>query len=424
MSRFALALKALTGNLNVNLHGESQFMKIFSNFQFGDANLEKFVNQGFISNNQVYSIINRIAEDAANIPIIIENKNSDGSIEVVEEGDFYNFVHKPNAVDTYKSFVYQSIVYQLVTGNEIQYGVKGIGSNMFSERHNLAPQYITPKVKETITGFVATSYKYNYAGTNYPLAVEEVMHLKKFNPNPNSDNPAMGLSPLQALYRVLEASNELITADASLIKNKGAIGMLTPKTGGRPVTKTQAEDTDKSLKSRIGGGQNFGSIKTTTASLEFIKFAMSPQDLQILENGVVKLRDFCSAYGVSSRMFNDQASSTYNNTVEDNKKYYNNGVLPPLQNDVDHFNNFFVQGWNERDNANYSVRLDISSIEALQSDQRTEAQKDKLKMEGIEKILNMNTSEAGKQLLLVSNYDFTQEEAEALTLNNTPNNEE
>ena len=287
MSRIGNAFKAFMGGNSLNQGYETPFLKILSNMGYGDTDLKKLLKEGYITNNHVYSIINRIAEDAANIPVVIENKLSDGTVEVIEEGDFYNFVHNPNVDNNYKSFTYQSIVYQLTTGNEVQYGVQGIGSKHFAERWNLAPQYITPKVSKTIIGPRASSYKYNYNGTDYPLAIEEVMHLRKFNPDPADENAVMGLSPLQAAYKVLVASNEIITADASIIKNKGAIVMLSAKGGkdGRPLTEAQAKDVDNSLKKRIGGGGNYGSVKVTTGSFDFIKFAMSPQDLQLLESG-------------------------------------------------------------------------------------------------------------------------------------------
>lgn len=369
MSRFGNAFKAFIGNQSLNQDFEKPFMTILSNLGFGETTLKKLIKEGYTSNNHVYSVIDRIASDAAAIPLIVEEINSNGETEIVTEGDFYNFVHNPNEDNNYKSFVYQSIVYQLTTGNTIQYGVKGVQA--FNERWNLAPQYITPKVQNYITGPRATSYKYNYSGIDYNLEKEEVMHLTKFNPDPASPSAVMGFSPLEAAYRVLVASNEVITADASLIKNKGAIGLLTSKSD-RALKTGEAKKLDASLKSRIGGGENYGSIKVTTGNVDFVKFAMSPQDLQILESGLFKLRDLCSIYKVSSRMFNDPTGASYNNSKEDNKKYYNSAVLPPLENDLDHFNKFFVPGWNERDGKTYVVRLDISSIEALQEDQAKE----------------------------------------------------
>lgn len=414
-TRLGNAFKALVNPAKYNEHYEKRFMTILKNLGFETSGMKTVLNEGYMANTYVYAIINRIAETGADIPIIIENLVGD-DIEIVTEGDFYNFVHKPNPENNYKNVAYQSLAYQLSTGNVFQYGVKGIGNQAFSERWNLAPQYITPKVEYKITGAVATSYKYEVGDKNYPLQVEEVMHLKRFNPDPNSQNPTMGLSPLQSAYRTLVASNEIITADASLIKNKGAFGLLSNK-GERPLRPEERLEMDNSLKQRIGGGENFGSVKATSGNFDFVKLAMSSTDLQILESGVMKLRDLCSIYGAKSRMFNDPKGSTFNNAKEDMKSFYLNAVLPPLENDIDHFNNFFVQGWNERDNANYTVRLDLSKIDVLQEEQQTVLAKAKIKSEVVREILTGVGTEWSVEsaiLQLQDVLDYTEDQARDL----------
>jgi HK97 family phage portal protein len=403
-------------------HYEKRFMTILSDLGFGKNTMKKGVNEGFLLNTYVYAIINRIAETGADIPVIIENKRGE-EIEIITEGDFYNFVHQPNPETNYKSFTYQSLVYQLTTGNEFHYGVQGVGNNAFSERWNLAPQYINPKVNWAITGAYASSYKYNIGGKEYNLTTEEVMHLKKFNPDPNSENPTMGLSPLQAAFRTLIASNEIITADASLIKNKGAFGLLSNK-GERPLRPEEREQMDRSLKERIGGGHNYGSIKATSGNFDFVKLAMSSQDLQILESGVMKLRDLCSIYGANSRMFNDPNAATYNNAKQDIKNFYLNAVIPPLENDLDHFNKFFVEGWNIRDNANYTVKLDLSGIDVLQEEQAIKLDKAQTCSNIITQILagvgtEWSSESAVNQLMEVLGY--TEEQARML-VDETPEN--
>lgn len=384
-SRLITAFKAFTNPKGYDEHFEKRFMTILNNLGFGKKDLKSSIDEGYLTNTYVYAIVNAIAEAGANIPIIIEAKRGE-DVEVVTEGLFYDFVHNPNNENNYKSFCYESLVYQLVTGNVFQYGVRGIGFNNFTERWNLAPQYIEPKVAYAITGAYATSYRYNIGGKNYDLETEEVMHLKKFNPNPNSENPTMGLSPLHAGYRTLVASNEIITADASLIKNKGAIGLLSSK-GERPLTKEEKDATQDAVKGRIGGAKNYGSVGVTSGEFDFIKFAMSPTELKILESGIMKLRDLCSIYGVSSRMFNDPNGTTFNNSKEDGKKFFSQGVLPPLENDLDHFNKFFVKGWSELDGVEYTVRIDKTGIEALQEDQAKLIVKSRVRNEIVRNII-------------------------------------
>ena len=384
--RLSLAAKALiTPSSLIHEDFGMPFMTVLSSFSFGKKNLKKVVDDGYINNTYVYSIINRIAETGTHLPIKVMRQKGD-VIEELEDGEFYDFVHKPNENETWRDWFYKSLVYQLAAGNNIQYGVKPIFGGVFKERYILAPQYVEIKHKNTITGPVATKYIYNYSGKEHEFEVDEILHVKKIQPDPGSPTPIMGLSPLQAAWRTLQASNETITADASLIKNRGAFGMLSAK-GQRPVTPEEAKTLDAAIKKKIGGGNKFGSFPITNGGYDFIRFAMSPTDLQILENGVMKLRDLCSVYGVSARMFNDIAGGTYNNSKEDNKKFYTQGVLPVAELEIEKFNSFYTKGWNERDNSIYWIEIDKSKIEALQEDQAKEIVKSRTKATIIQDIL-------------------------------------
>ena len=145
-----------------------------------------------------------------------------------------------------------------------------------------------------------------------------------------------------------------------------------------------------------------------------IKMSMSPSDLKLLEMGVLDLRDICSVYGANSRMFNDPKGSTYNNAKEDQRSFYTNAVIPPLDNELDHFNRFFVPGWNEKFGVKFKVEKDISEIEVLQEDQAKEIEKIRKQAETIREILKgigtLWTMESAKQQLL---YNFEMSETEA-----------
>jgi len=364
MSRLVNAIKALAGYPPEIMEGSTRAFSFFSEFNFGKNQPKKNFDEGFNANTYVYSIINRIVNTATSIPIIIEKKNKKDEWEELFEGDFYNFINQPNPNENFYNLFQKALIYYLTTGNNVFYGVKGIGSNAYSEIHVFSPLNLEPKILTSMYGVYAGSWDYYINGKNYPLKSEELKLVKMFNSDTSS---VFGMSPLSAGYRTLIASNEIILADASLIKNRGAIGMLSNK-GERPLTQPERDATDIALKSTIGGGENFGAIKTTSGNFDFISFAMSPTDLKILESGVMKLRDLCSIYGVSSKLFNDINSSTYNNIKEDTKGFYLNGVLPPYEQLLEAFVTFVIDGWNKRDNANYNVRIDYDSIESLQED--------------------------------------------------------
>ena len=72
-------------------------------------------------------------------------------------------------------------------------------------------------------------------------------------------------------------------------------------------------------------------------------------------------------------------------------------------------NNFLAK--NHYPDGSVRMRKDFSSIEALQTDKKEEADKDKVVMEGVNTILQMPISQEAKELLLVDTYDYSQEEA-------------
>jgi hypothetical protein len=59
----------------------------------------------------------------------------------------------------------------------------------------------------------------------------------------------------------------------------------------------------------------------------------------------------------------------------------------------------------------YRMRKDFDGIEALQTDKKQEAEKDKIVLDGVSVIMNMPISSEAKSLLLVDSYGFTDEDA-------------
>lgn len=376
-------LKALgSSNLNYSSQGRYQWY----NYLLGNKSLKSVMEAGYEGNTYVFSIINRIAQTGAGLPVVIWEVDAKGERKEVVDGDFFKFIHNPNENNNLKTFVYESLVYQLASGNEMIYGEELPGLNHVKKIYNLAPQYIIPEWEVNRSGVVPTKYRYQINGLEFVYLPEEIMHLRKFNPDPNSTDPVMGLSPLQAGFATLSASNDVILADASLIKNKGMSGMLTNKSG-KTMSPESAKLVDESLKKRIGGGEKFGSIGMTNQDIGYVQFAMSPTELKILESGLFKKRDLCDLYNCDSTVFNDPANKKNNNRKEGSKAFIVEAVLPPVEAHWDLFNKKFVPAWEERDGKIYIVEINKEKIEVLQEDQAMKAQKQKVTSEAIEKIV-------------------------------------
>jgi HK97 family phage portal protein len=386
-------------------------------FTYFNYSFKKLIKEGYASNTDVYSIISKIIRTGANIPYYIVKINPDGTEEEVTSGPFYESVMKPNKRQNKFEFTEDALGYQLTTGNELLTGLVPAGFKMITQVNIIPPQLVTVKIMGKQLFDYTMKYIVKWRGVDTTFEEEDVKHIKYFNPTTEGLESGMGLSPLQAAYQTLSASNELMYAGASALKNRGANGLLSAD-GDRPMDAEESDDLQRTVNDKLGGGEKFNRVVATTANVKYTQFGLSPADLKMIENGVLTLRQLCSIYGADSSSFNDPANKKFNNLKEAQKSFYVNAVLPPLERHLAGYKELILPGWNEQDNTTYDIRLDLSKIDALQSDQAIKTQRQVNLSTGIANILmRVAEKKMGRQSainLLVMSFDLSPEEAEEL----------
>jgi phage portal protein BeeE len=175
----------------------------------------------------------------------------------------------------------------------------------------------------------------------------------------------------------------------------------------------EAEQVQAAFDSRSAGADKFGRTLVTNKDLKFQQMAMSSTDLQLVEQGVVGLRAICNVMGYDSSLFNDPANKTFNNRKEAEKSMYTN-VMMPLADMLDSSDTTFIAR-NHYPDGSRRIRHDFNGIEALQSDKKIEAEKDKIEMEGINLVLGMPISSEAKKELLIEKYEINEDLASLIT---------
>ena len=153
---------------------------------------------------------------------------------------------------------------------------------------------------------------------------------------------------------------------------------------------------------------------------------MSSTDLQIIESGVFKLRQLCNIYAVDSSLFNDPANKTYNNRTEATKSFYNEAVIPAVNRIIKGLNSWLLAPFSEDTGVKYRLSIDTSQIEALQKDQKAEAEKNKVVSESVTSIATLvsqgQLDSTSAINILVYSHGMTQEQASEI-IPNGPMNE-
>lgn len=328
--------------------------------------------RSYESNVDAYSVIKKIIDVTKSVPWIVEVKNKGVWTEITDT-TIHELMATPNITKgyTWNDIEEQILLYLLCTGNSYVYTDSQIGKSLIEEIDILPTSNVT--IEGCNEDFFLPEYKYrfNIGRTNRTIEREQVAHIKFFNPVYQSISDGLyGLSPIQVAARVIQVGNDRWDADANLLQNRGAVGLITDKSN-RPMTPDEAKAVNDSFNNSIGGKNSYGKIHVTNKDLSYIQLAMSPVDLQLLEKGVVNLRAICNVFGLDSSLFNDPENKTYSNRVEAEKSMYTNAIMPISDKVGEHLTRKICP--NHFPMKEVRMRQDFSNIEVLQENFKEKA---------------------------------------------------
>ena len=372
---------------------------------------DKLLKHGYEENIDVYSVFKKIVDVYNDIPYIVEKRTAEGW-EEVEDTTLHELLDKPNKTKQYSfnDIDERLIIYLLATGNSYLVGEKGFGSKIL-EVDVLPSQFVDVQTGQDF--FLPNpKFKFNLGSTHRTYTQEEIEHIMLFNPSfTGLQESYCGLSVIQVAARAVQVGNDRWDADANLLQNRGAMGLITDGSQ-RPMTPEEAKIVQSAWDVENNGTSKFGKIKVTNKDLKYIPMGMSSTDLQLLEKGVVTTRNICNVLGLDSSLFNDPANKTFNNRQEAEKAMYTNCIMPIANRIVDNHNLYLAL--NHYPDGSVRLRKDFENVEALQRDKKAEAEKDKIVMEGMNVVLNMPISNEAKIALLTDNYELPKEIAAML----------
>jgi HK97 family phage portal protein len=380
---------------------------------------EGVVDKAYINNGDVYSIVKKIADNAKHIPRELWRKDGDEWVQVTE-GDLFQIVtQRPNDYQNIHDFVEQSITNLLTKGNTFRRGRKTPGfGDAFQEIIMVNNNILTIDCRIEDFNYIPKQYKLELGKNKLIVPVEDMNHVKFYNPSDYGMVSCLGLSPLQAGLLSLVASNDNKTAQSVLVRNQGIRGLITSRSE-RAQTPEERNQIQQAADNRMMGASKFGKAIATSANVDFIQMGMDATQLKIIESAVMKLRDLCNLYGVDSSLFNDPANKTYNNRKEAEKAMFTNAVIPVNQKDIQSLSEWLLPAWNERDNTTYEIRQNLSSIPVLHEDEDKRAAKQEKISKIIISILEAQISNEQKVYSLIRSLNLTEDEAKEIVGNET-----
>lgn len=400
-----------------NLKWNNTFLGLFSFFGYKRVNDAKLIEESYLSNEDIYAILNKITMSIVDVKIVLKELKNDKFIDVIDEkNELYKILNNPNTEQSQFEYIKEKILNYFLTGSAFEYKRKAVGFNVTSSLIIIPSQFVEINL-ENENDFFSRVKEYVFSwitGQSYTFQKEEIIHSQNIDPSYLSKK---GLSYLQPIYNTLSASNQIHVAEKSMIENRGAVGFISSASNeGYALTHEDREILDDNFKERFGGATNYNKIVTISQSAKFTQIGSNIKDMALSDLDMSKLRKFCSLFGISSQIFNDPANKTFNNLNEAKKSFYTELVIPILE-------ILFIQIWSKdllpefekKYGKKYKLALDTSKIEALQEDQKIQAEKNKIVTETV---LNVATKVKNNELdfesaknILIFTLKITEEEA-------------
>ena len=384
----------------------------FKPFEFR-LNQKPSLDNTYESNVDAYAVLKKIVDVFKAVDWIVEQKQSDGTYEIIENTTIHDLMANPNDGKSYtwSDIDERLLVYLLGNGN----------SYLHAEHLNGIIQEVDILPSKNVEALTTSNfflpnvrYKFEFGVNKRTFDKEELEHIMLFNPSYSDVKESFnGLSAFEVARNVVEVGNDRWEADAHLLKNRGIAGMITNK-GDRPMMQQEAKAVQGAFDQENTGTNKFGKVKVTNQDLSYIQMGMSSEDLELVKKGDVTLRAMCNVFGLDSSLFNDPANKTFNNRKEAEKAMYTNAIIPIAEKIAAKHTNFIAK--NHFPDGSVRMRKDFSKIPALQNDLKEEANKDKLVMDGVAVVLNMPIGVKTKQLLLKESYDLSDEIINSLTI--------
>jgi HK97 family phage portal protein len=343
-----------------------EFWNVLSGYNFNRATAKEIVQEGFVGNELVYACVSSLAKACATTPLKLMNGDN-----VVPDTDpiYQMFYDQWNSKQGKTEAMYQLFVNLFLHGKAYTLKKSPIVGFETNELWVLPTQEVMPS-QEIVSYFEDPAY-YTFTDRSklYKYFSEELIIMEFYDPSKLQDEQ-LGLSPIQGVWEVVQASNNRANAEKSLLKNRGISGFISPKassgdSGAIGFTNNVLKYVRESFSKLSGGAEKFNKVEVIGTASDFTQLGMDANDMKVIEMQLPHVRSVCRALNLPSQLFGDFQSNTYSNYKEANRAMYTNAVLPNVKHFVNQFEKDLFNNINAITGQNYYLRIATEEIEQL-----------------------------------------------------------
>ena len=277
--------------------------------------------QGFAGNPVGFRVVKMIAEAAASLPLVLQDRERRYETHPVQE-----LIARPNAAQGRAAFLEALYGQLLLTGNAY---VEAVGaSELPVELHVLRSDRMSLVPGED--GW-PVAYDYAVGGRKHRYAVgvgaSPICHIRNFHPQDDH----YGLSALQAAATAIDVHNSASRWSKALLDNaarpSGAI-VYHGADGASTLSQDQYDRLLHEMETQHQGARNAGRPMLLEGGLDWKPMGFSPSDMEFQKTKEAAAREIAIAFGVPPMLLGIPGDATYANYQEANRAFYRLTVLP------------------------------------------------------------------------------------------------
>lgn len=392
-------VKALQSLTNQKLTAEinAAFSQRFDTVNYYPDYDSATITNKYATSDQVYAVINKVAETSAGIPVYVYLNKSEKNLKKLKtltSRDFYSskgifditvaqlkaledapendellrLIEKPNDYQSTTEFFTAAYCYYLLNGECFIYIEKledGGNAGKPYQLHILPPANITINVTRQYPQLI-TSFTFVVNGQVIlkDIQPENMIHWKRFNPTVSLNGSHLrGLSPLRPGSMPVDRLAEADNRSMNQLKNGAVPGIVYDKSfNGDELEQTTFDNQKKKFYDFITNAANQGAPFFVGSEKGYLPIGLSAADLKLIELQNIDFKRLCNIYKVSTILFNSDASSTESNVQQMVKQMITSACLPMVFSLVSKLNTALIPYYDGR----HYINADVSGITELQ----------------------------------------------------------
>jgi hypothetical protein len=200
-------------------------------------------------------------------------------------------------------------------------------------------------------------------------------------------NPFFAESRMSSLINENALSNVISDAEHSLIRNRGALGIISKDVNEHtpPQSFTDATENVQKQYEKYGISSFQWNIIITNAALKWQSISQPLKDLMLIEFEEHVAKKICAVFDVPFELFpfsKDSALGNGGSRREAIKELYQNTIIPTSKADAELITNSLCKG------TNLTVSFDFSDMWFLQADMKSKAETSKIAIEAFNAALD------------------------------------